>query len=190
MALIGRWQAAENLVARGALPEIWSRHLADCMQLVPLMPTARQWLDIGSGAGLPGLVVAIVGGEETHVDLIESNQRKCAFLRQAIRETEAPATVHEGRAEALLAAWTTPVDRIIARAVAPLTRLMALAEPLMARGVAAAFHKGRDVQREIDEATQSWDFDLVEHKSRIGGGGVILEITRLRRKRRPASTFG
>ena len=190
VALIEKWQVAENLVSPGTLPVIWTRHIADCLQLLPLMPTARQWLDVGSGAGLPGLVVAIAGGEGTHVDLIESNQRRCAFLRQAIRETGAPATVHEGRAEDLLADWKTPVDRIIARAVARLDQLLKLAAPLMLSGVPAAFHKGRGFQREIEEATQSWDFDLVQHQSRIGGGGVILEITRLRRAPKQSLTSG
>ncbi len=185
--LLGRWQGRVSLVAAGAMAEIWQRHIADSAQLVALMPKARKWLDLGSGAGLPGLVVAMVGGEGTHVDLIESNRRKCAFLREAIRVTGAPAAVHENRVESLMAEWCeqvgTPPDMIISRALARLDRLLALAAPLMTAGVPAAFHKGRDFGREIAEATQSWDFDLVQHDSRIGGGGVILEISRLRRKR-------
>jgi 16S rRNA (guanine527-N7)-methyltransferase len=171
-------------VSSATLSSIWRRHVADCAQAVPLMPAARRWVDMGSGAGLPGLVIAIVGGEGTHVDLIESNRRKCAFLRQAIMATGAPATVHAGRAEDLLPGWRTPVDVITARAVAPLARLFELAAPLMTKGTPAAFFKGRDFEREIAEATQSWDFDLVKHDSRIGEGGVILEVSRLRRKRR------
>jgi 16S rRNA (guanine527-N7)-methyltransferase len=181
-ALLKRWQRAMPLVAQADLPDLYRRHFADCAQVVTIMPKARRWLDIGSGAGLPGLVVAIVGGEGTEVDLIESNRRKCAFLREVIRETKAPARVHEGRAEDLLNEWQRPVDVVLARAVAPLVRLLDLACPVMCEGVRTAFHKGRDWEREIAEATLSWQFDLVKHDSRIGGGGVILEITNLRRK--------
>lgn len=138
---------------------------------------------MGSGAGFPGLVVAILGAErpETHVFLVESNRRKCAFLRHAIRETYASATVLEGRAEDVLMRLPGPVDRVIARAVAPLVQLLHLAEPVMSDGVPATFHKGKDFQKEIDEASQSYVFDLVRHDSRVGEG-VILEITGLRRK--------
>ena len=185
VALLRKWQGAENLISPKTLAAVWRRHVADSAQLVPLFPATRRWVDIGTGAGFPGLVVAIVGGTGTAVHLIESNSRKCAFLRAAIRETEAPAVVHEGRAEALLLSWKEPVDRVIGRALAPLGRLLELAEPLMSRGVPGAFHKGEDFRTEIDEATQSWNFDLVQHDSRIGGG-VILEITNLRRKPRQA----
>src|SRR5439155_15697164 len=90
--LIRRWNAAENLVAPADLPNLWTRHVADCAQLPGLLPAVREWIDIGSGAGLPGIVIALVGPPGTHVHLIESNQRKCAFLRQAVRETGAAAT--------------------------------------------------------------------------------------------------
>jgi 16S rRNA (guanine527-N7)-methyltransferase len=185
VALLRKWQSAENLISPKTLPEIWRRHVADSAELVPLFPDTRRWLDVGTGAGFPGLVVAIAGGTGTTVHLIESNSRKCAFLRAAIRETEAPAVVHEGRAEALLPSWSEPIDRVIGRAVAPLRRLLGLVEPLMGRGVPAAFHKGEDFRSEIDEATQSWNFDLVQHDSRVGEG-VILEITNLGRKPRQA----
>ena len=184
IALLRKWQRAENLISVQTLPEVWRRHVADSAQLVTLHPEARHWLDLGSGAGFPGLVVAILSAEcpGSMMHLIESNRRKCAFLRQVIRETGAPARVHEGRVETVLSTWSAPVDRISARAVAPLADLLALAAPLMERGVPAAFHKGRDFVREIADATQSWDFDLVKHDSRVGDGGVILDIAHLRRK--------
>jgi 16S rRNA (guanine527-N7)-methyltransferase len=185
VALLRKWQSAENLISPRTLPEIWRRHVADSAELLPLFPDTRRWLDIGTGAGFPGLVVAIAGGTRTTVHLIESNSRRCAFLRAAIRETEAPAVVHEGRAEALLSSWSEPIDRVIGRAVAPLGRLLELVEPLMRRGVPAAFHKGEDFRSEVDEATQSWNFDLVQHDSRVGEG-VILEITNPGRKPRQA----
>ncbi len=142
VALIRKWQPAENLVSPHDLPHLWTRHIADCAQLTGLMPGARRWLDIGSGAGLPGLVIALIGGEGTQVDLIESNRRKCAFLRQAIRATGASASVHEGRAETLLETWAAPVDCVTARGVAPLERLLDLAAPVHARRRPGAFPQG------------------------------------------------
>ncbi len=173
VALIRKWQPAENLIAPSTLDTIWSRHVADSAELVRLFPDDRRWLDIGTGAGFPGMVVAILGGAGTHVDLIESNRRKCAFLRQAIGAIGAPATVREGRAEALLSGWSGPVDRIAARAVAPLTVLLKLAAPLMTAGVPAAFHKGADYPREVAEARKTWGFDLQVHPSRIGSGAIL-----------------
>jgi 16S rRNA (guanine527-N7)-methyltransferase len=181
VGLVRKWHGAVPVVAAAALPELYRRHVADSAELVRIKPEPQRWLDIGSGGGFPGLVVAIAGGEGTHVDLVEGNRRKCAFLREAIRVTGAPATVHEGRAEALIGAWRAPVDMISGRAVATLSRLLDLAAPLMTGGVPAMFHKGRDFGREIPEATQSWEFDLVQHSSRIGDG-VILEVRHLRRK--------
>jgi 16S rRNA (guanine527-N7)-methyltransferase len=184
VALVRKWQAAENLVAPETLPSIWKRHVADCAQLARPFPDARAWVDLGSGAGFPGIVLAILLAETPDgiVHLVESNQRKCAFLRQAIRETGASAKVHSGRIETLLAEWQEPVDMVSARALAPLRQLLSLAEPLFAKGAVGAFHKGQDFEREIDEASKSWEFDLILHKSLVEGGGVILEIRSLARK--------
>jgi len=180
--LLIKWQKAENLIASGTLPDVWRRHVADSADLVRLFPETARWLDLGSGAGFPGLVVAIAGRPGTSVHLVESNRRKCAFLRQAIRATGAPAEVHEGRAgEVLRSLSPVEIDRVSTRAVAPLSDLLAMAAPVMMQGVPAAFHKGLDFRREVAEATQSWDFDLIEHQSRIGDG-VILEISNLRRR--------
>jgi len=184
VALVRKWQTAENLVAPETLPVIWARHVADSAQLATIFPDAGAWVDLGSGAGFPGIVLAILlaatpGGI---VHLVESNQRKCAFLRQAIREAGASGKVHAGRIEAVLAEWREPVDMISARALAPLDRLLSLAEPLLAKGAVGAFHKGQDFEREIEEASKSWEFDLILHKSLVEGGGVILEIRSLARK--------
>lgn len=183
VALLEKWQPAENLISAKTLPEIWRRHVADSAQLFQMFPETRTWLDMGTGAGFPGMVLAILGIErpETEVFLVESNRRKCAFLRQAIRETGAKATVLEGRVEDVLPGIARPVERVVARALAPLARLLELAEPLLGQGVPAAFHKGQDFQAEIDAASQTFAFDLVRHDSLVGEG-VILEITALRRK--------
>jgi 16S rRNA (guanine527-N7)-methyltransferase len=181
--LIRRWNGAENLVSPTDLTSIWTRHIADCAQLPALAPAARRWVDIGSGAGLPGLVVAVTATAGTAVALVESNQRKCAFLRQAIRAADAPATVHHGRAEAVLAEWQEPVDVLTARAVAPLDRLFGLAAPILTKGAVGLFPKGRGYQAEVDEAALNYAFDLVQHTSRIDPDGVILEVRDLRRTR-------
>ena len=182
VALVRRWNPAENLVAPADLHVLWSRHVADSAQLVTLAPDARTWLDIGSGAGFPGLVIALVAPPAATVALIESNQRKCAFLRTAIRETGASATVHQGRAENVLADWPTPVDVVTARAVAPLGTLLDLAAPLILRGATGLFPKGRTADDEIRDAAQRWDADLVKHPSRIDPAAAILEARSLRRK--------
>lgn len=183
VALLNKWQAAENLVAAGTLPDVWRRHVADSAQLVGLFPDTRHWLDLGSGAGFPGLVTAILLAETpgAGVDLIESNSRKCAFLRQVIRDTEAPARVHQGRIETLMKAWSEPVERVSARSLARLDRLLSLAEPVLSAGAAGAFHKGQDFEGEIEETAKSWKFDLVSYPSLTDSRGVILDIRRLRR---------
>jgi 16S rRNA (guanine527-N7)-methyltransferase len=184
VALVRKWQTAENLVAPEALPVIWTRHVADSAQLTRLFPDARTWVDLGSGGGFPGIVLAILLAESPDgiAHLVESNQRKCAFLRQAIRETGASGKVHAGRIETILAEWREPADIVSARALAPLGRLLSLAEPLLLKGAVGAFHKGQDFEREIEEASKSWEFDLILHKSLVDGGGVILEIRHLARK--------
>lgn len=182
--LVIKWQRVENLVAPSTLPTIWRRHVADSAQLVTLFPAARRWIDLGSGAGFPGLVVAILLAEEAGavVHLVESNTRKCAFLRLAARETEAPAVIHEGRIAEVVGGLAEPIDMISARALAPLSHLLEMTEPIIARGARAAFHKGQDFAREIAEASKSWVFDLVEHQSMIDDSSVILEIRQLARK--------
>ena len=136
VALLRKWQPAQNLVSPHTLGEIWTRHIADSAQLVAMFPTARRWVDIGSGAGLPGIVSAILlaGVPGAQVACVESNQRKCAFLRTVIRETAIPAVVYEGRIESVLKQWQDPVDLVSARALASLPALLDLAAPLLARG--------------------------------------------------------
>lgn len=178
-----RWQAVHNLVGAGTLSDIWERHIADSAQLVTLFPTARRWLDLGSGAGLPGLVIAILLGrrENTAVTLVESNQKKCAFLREAIRLTGAPAQLYCERIESVVKRWSEPVDVVTARAVAPLPVLCGYVERLVAGGAVAVFHKGRRFDAELRSARQIWDIDLVRHPSRTGEGSVV-EIRRLSRR--------
>ena len=143
-ALLERWQRVKNLVAPSTLPDIWTRHIADSAQIVPLAPGALRWVDMGSGAGFPGLVVAILlaGRPGAEVHLIEANARKCAFLREATRACEAPAIVHNGRVEDVLPTLMA-VDVLTARALAPLPRLVEMGKILIARGTTAVFLKSR-----------------------------------------------
>ncbi len=184
VALLRKWQPAQNLISPHTLGEIWTRHIADSAQLVALFPNALRWIDIGSGAGLPGIVTAILLADQpgSHVHCVESNQRKCAFLRAAIRETGAPATVHEGRIESVLKQWAEPVDFISARALASLADLLDLIEPLTARSIPAALHKGEDFNTELQEVSQSWALDLVRHKSLIDAKSSIIEIRHAERR--------
>ncbi len=178
--LVEKWQRAENLVASGTLPEIWRRHVADSAQLVPLFPAAARWLDLGSGGGFPGMIVAILTADRPGacVHLVESNTRKCAFLRTAVRETGAPAVVHQGRIEDVLAGWAEPVEVITARALAALPELLRMTAGLIGPERRAAFLKGADYRREIDEAAEAFDVDLVVHGSRVADDSVILEVRR------------
>jgi len=184
VALLAQWQAKTNLVAPSTLPQLWTRHIADSLQLVALAPTARRWLDIGSGGGFPGVVLACamaeVGG---HVTLVERIAKKAAFLREALRVARAPGTV-------LLADIGDSVDRfpgaldcITARAVAPLHQLIGFAEPLMTPGqTKALFLKGQDVEAELTEATKYWKIDPKLHPSLTGGQGWIVEIDQIARR--------
>ena len=177
VALVRKWQPVANLVAESTLDTVWQRHVADSAQIAALFPEAETFLDLGSGAGFPGLVVAIVSRRP--VDLVESNVKKCAFLRAAVHETGTSARIHEGRIDSILAEWAVVPSLITARALAPLSELLGMTADLIGKGARAAFHKGRNFEREIAEASQSWDFDLVRHASRIDPTGVILEVRRV-----------
>ncbi|WP_305986620.1 16S rRNA (guanine(527)-N(7))-methyltransferase RsmG [Roseibium sp. MMSF_3544] len=168
--LVLKWQPAQNLIAPSTIPDIWIRHVADSLQTQWSYPEARTWVDIGSGGGFPGIVTAILLADEpdAHVHMIESNQRKAAFLRTVLRETGSSGTVHPGRIESVAKEWTFGrADSVSARALASLDALFRLSEPFTSAGAKAVFHKGQDFQREVDEASDAWNFDLVEKKSLI-----------------------
>jgi 16S rRNA (guanine527-N7)-methyltransferase len=158
VALLQRWQSVKNLVAPSTMTEVWQRHILDSGQLVPLLGTARRLVDLGSGAGFPGLVLALLIPKNTAslVHLVESNQRKAAFLLEAVRVTGAPAQVHARRVGQALLDIPLPVDVVTARALAPLADLLAMAEPLLKTGARGLFLKGRDAERELTQASKSW----------------------------------
>ena len=183
-ALPTEWQRAHNLVARGALADIWSRHVADSLQLLHHAPDFRHWVDLGSGAGFPGLVVAIAckARPACRFTLVEANAKKAAFLRAAIRETGASADVAAERIETH-AARSEPADVVSARALAPLPALLELGAPYMGEASVMLLLKGQDFVQERDEASKSWDFDVLDSPSATDSSGRVLAIRKLRPKR-------
>jgi 16S rRNA (guanine527-N7)-methyltransferase len=178
--LLQRWSAAVNLVGRGTLADPWRRHFLDSAQLYPLVPPeARSLLDLGSGAGFPGLVLAILG--VPGVVLAESDSRKCAFLREAARLTGTSVRVHAGRIETLP---PRPFDVITARALAPLDKLLALAEPFLGPGTRCLFLKGERGREELTRARKGWKMLAAVHPSRSDPRGVILELHQVAREPR------
>jgi 16S rRNA (guanine527-N7)-methyltransferase len=176
-ALFQKWARRINLSAPSTLNDVWSRHILDSAQLLRLAPEAQRWLDLGSGGGFPGLVMAILLSERpaAHVDLVESNRKKAAFLQSVIGKFGLPARVHALRIDDVHASIGMP-DVVTARALAPLSSLLGLAEPWLSAGATGLFHKGRDYRSEIEESAHQWRFDLLEHRSMIDPQSVILEI--------------
>lgn len=173
-----RWQAIKNLVGPATLDQIWDRHIVDSLQLLDLAPEARTWLDLGSGAGFPGLVLAIAGCERgLKVHLVESNSRKCAFLRHIARLTGVTATIHEARLEAVIGGFIGKADVVSARALASLTKLLEWTEPLLKAGTTGLFPKGRDADIELTEAAKRWKFKVDVLPSLTDSEARILRIT-------------
>ncbi len=173
-----RWQAIKNLVGPATLDRIWDRHIVDSLQLLDLAPEARTWLDLGSGAGFPGLVLAIAGAERgLRVHLVESNSRKCAFLRHVVRLAGAPATIHEARLEAVIPGFVGRADVVSARALAALPLLLEWTEPLLKAGAIGLFPKGRDAEIELTEARKRWTFEPDVLPSLTDSEARILRIT-------------
>lgn len=177
------WQKKTNLIAPSTLDDIWNRHIADSLQLLAIKPDARNWLDLGSGGGFPGLVIAAIMADypESKVTLVESNNKKTAFLRQVNRQMGGKANIITGRIEQLDLAETIP-EIVTARALAAMPLLFELSEKWLTKGAVALFHKGKDFQSELSECDGLWDYDLLNHVSRISSESVILEITELKRK--------
>ncbi|PLP57159.1 16S rRNA (guanine(527)-N(7))-methyltransferase RsmG [Mesorhizobium loti] len=176
-----KWNNRINLVAASTESDVWRRHILDSAQLASIEPTARRWVDIGSGGGFPGLVMAFLLGERGgSIDLVESNRKKTGFLQATVGQFRLPARIIARRIEDSYPFVDAP-EIVTARALASLTDLLELTEPWLATGTRALFHKGRDYQREIEESTHRWRFDLVEHPSMIDTQGVVLDLRNVRR---------
>jgi 16S rRNA (guanine527-N7)-methyltransferase len=180
-------QRTANLVASSTLVHLWTRHIADSLQLVPLAPDAKLWVDLGSGGGFPGVPIAcaLAGKPGTMVHLIESNGKKAAFLSEAVRVTGAPASVHRERAEKFAESCAEPVHVVTARALAPLKRLCDQAFPFIARGALGLFPKGQDVEAELTEAAKYWTLEADKVTSKTNPASSIVVIRRLKARRRP-----
>ncbi|WP_317992488.1 16S rRNA (guanine(527)-N(7))-methyltransferase RsmG [Bartonella gliris] len=179
-ALIIQWNAYINLVSPATIPVLWTRHILDSAQIYPLQNHLR-WCDLGSGGGFPAIVIAILMKEKKggHIDLVESNGKKIAFLRTVIAQLSLPATVHHCRIENVYEKIKSP-DVITARGLAPLDDLLQLIFPLLTEKTIALLQKGRDYSTEITNASANWHFDLLKHKSKIDENSVILEISHVR----------
>lgn len=176
VAELERWQRVHNLVAPSTIADAWRRHIADSLQLLPLASPWSHWVDLGSGAGFPGLVVAIACAPHQRVTLVESDGRKCAFLREAIRLTQARAEVEQSRIEQVLPRLPRP-DLVSARALAPLARLLDWTAPVLGNGAKALFPKGREAQSELTEARRRWTFTADLIPSRTDSAARIVRIT-------------
>jgi 16S rRNA (guanine527-N7)-methyltransferase len=184
VALLREWQAKTNLVAPSTLPTLWTRHISDSLQLLAIAPSAKIWVDLGSGGGFPGIVLACALAETPGalVHMVERNAKKAAFLREALRVTNAPGKVHLADIGDSVDRITGPVDCVTARAVAPLHQLIGFAEPLVRKGAKALFLKGQDVEAELTEATKYWKINPRLHSSLTGGQGWIVELDRIERR--------
>jgi 16S rRNA (guanine527-N7)-methyltransferase len=203
--LLRQWQSAVNLVAPSTLDAIWHRHFADSAQLLPLAPGARAWVDLGSGAGFPGLVIALLLAGDLNpavgalperpgphvklprMTLIESNARKCAFLREVVRATRIARSLSVDILSTRIETAATQVslqapDVVSARAVAPLDKLFALAAPLFASSTVGLFLKGRDAAAELQTAKKLWNFQAELVPSRTEREARIVVVRELKRK--------
>jgi 16S rRNA (guanine527-N7)-methyltransferase len=183
--LIVKWQPAVNLVGSSTLTSLWTRHILDCARIARIGREHRHWLDLGSGAGLPGLVIAMLLADRpgSSVDLIESDQRKAAFLREAARVTGAPATVHAARIDKAISGFLGKVTAVTARALAPLPRLLELAEPVLTNGAEGFFPKGQALELELAQASTRFAFEARIVPGEAEAKGRVVVIRGLRRRR-------
>jgi 16S rRNA (guanine527-N7)-methyltransferase len=190
--LLLEWQQTRNLIAASTIPNIWTRHIADSLQLLALAPAAKTWVDLGSGGGFPGLVLACALAEKpgSKVHLVESTTKKCAFLQAVTDALVLPAEVHCQRAETFIPAFPRRPDVVTARALAPLPKLLELAFPLLKKGARGLFLKGQDVGAELTEASKYWSIRYKLAPSRTDERARIVVVESLESRniasRRPA----
>lgn len=180
-----KWAGRINLAAPSTLTDVWSRHILDSAQLAAIAPSAKSWLDVGSGGGFPGAVMAILLQDRAgaRMELVESNRKKAAFLQSALARYRDTVRIHPRRIEDVYDEIAPP-EVISARALAPLPLLLKLCSPWLTAGSRGLFHKGRDYRAEVEESGDAWTLDLVEHRSRIDPESVVLEIRNLRPRQR------
>jgi len=174
------WQNRFNLISPHTIPQIWQRHILDCAQLLQLRPHARHWVDLGSGAGLPGLVLACALAEKpgTHVHLVESNGKKASFLHHCVQKLALPASIHHGRIENMLPKLTN-IDIVTARALASLDDLLAYSNLLLKNGAVGLFMKGQDAEEELTKAQKRWHFTYTLYPSMTESQSRIIVVENL-----------
>jgi len=178
LILLQKWQGRINLVGPQTMLDPWKRHFLDSAQLVPLLPEGRpKVVDLGSGGGFPGMVLAMLSTADVH--LVESDGRKCVFLREVARLTDTDVTVHNGRIESLP---PLRANVVTARALAPLGHLMDLAQPMLLRGNICLFLKGRAVDSELTASKKNWKMRVRRIPSRSDPEGVILKLDQINRR--------
>jgi 16S rRNA (guanine527-N7)-methyltransferase len=179
------WQKKTNLIASSTLPKLWTRHIADSLQLLDLAPERLQtWVDFGSGGGFPAIPIAcaLTNRPGIVVHLIESNRKKAAFLREAIRLTSIPAHVHQERVENFVKSFGDNVQVVSARALSSLKTLCDQSFPLIAKGAIGLFPRGRDVEVELTETTKYWNIETDVVPSKTSREGYIVVVRALSRK--------
>lgn len=182
--LLVKWQAAINLVGPATIAQLWTRHFLDSLQLASCLEGARHVVDLGSGAGFPGCVIALALKDlrpDAQVDLVESNGKKASFLKIVTQTLQLPVSVHNQRIETVIPTLARP-DVVTARALAPLTDLIRWTESWLSAGTMALFHKGRDVDKELAEAARYWDIGYSVIPSVVDDASVVLRISSIARK--------
>ncbi len=176
--IIRKWSVKINLAASSTLDNLWSRHILDSAQIANLQQPNGNWLDLGSGGGFPGIIIAILMRDYpgSHIHLVESVGKKATFLKIALLETGGQGTVHNMRINEA-ASSIIDIQTVTARALAPLNDLLNLADPWLSRGATGLFHKGREFKEELTFTRDHWAFDLIEHQSRVDAQSVILQIS-------------
>lgn len=191
VTLLLHWQKRINLIAPSTATDVWRRHIADCAQLVRFLPEGARVADFGAGAGLPGLVVAAFGraARVRRVTLVESNQKKAAFLREAVRvmQPDVDVEILAERIETVMAKLAGNTDVVMARALAPLTTLLSQTHALVEKGAIGVFPKGRDAMEELTRARESWTLNLDIQPSLIAPEGRIFIVRHAERKPRPGA---
>ena len=176
-SLLLKWQPKINLVSNSTIDDSWNRHFIDSIQVAKFISSNNTILDVGSGAGFPGMVLAING--YNNVTMVESDQRKCIFLREVSRETKTKVIIQNDRIEKLNQNY---FDVITSRACANVSQLFSWVEKFVSHGTKCLFHKGKNYSIELDDAKKEWEFSYIIHPSVIEEGSVILEISDLKRR--------
>jgi 16S rRNA (guanine527-N7)-methyltransferase len=182
IGLLLQRQERMNLIGASTIPEIWTRHVADSLQLLTLAPQARRWLDLGTGAGFPGIAIAcaLLRVPGAQVELVEKSPKKAEFLRKAVQALDIPAILHNMRIEDFTAQAAHWPQVVTARALAPLPRLLGMVAPFVQKGAKALLMKGQDVEAELTLAAKSWKIEYTVLPSKTKLGSHILEVSDLR----------